>query len=364
MDRPTVDVYEHRAGAWVEQRTAFDRPRAEAFGRRTTGRPSGPVADLGCGPGWYTSALGDPVIALDAARSMVERARAAAPASLPVQADLEALPFRSGALGAAFASRSYVHVPRSRLPLAFADLHRATAVGAPVELVVFEGDAEHGPFPDDDFPGRRFSRWPPDLLEHVVLGAGFDVELLEVGERRPGRSILVQARRARTLPDVVGPGMRMLVCGLNPSLYAADAGIGYARPGNRFWPAAVASGLASRDRDPRHLLLRHGVGMTDVVKRATVAAAELDEEEYGLGLRRVEALCAWLRPGVVCFVGLAGWRAAVDRRATAGEQRRRLGGVPVYLMPSTSGLNAHTRLDELAAHLRAAQALAGRPARR
>jgi TDG/mug DNA glycosylase family protein len=56
--------------------------------------------------------------------------------------------------------------------------------------------------------------------------------------------IRVSARRARTLPDTVGPGMRLLVCGLNPSLFAADAGVGYARPGNRFWPAARATRLS------------------------------------------------------------------------------------------------------------------------
>jgi hypothetical protein len=59
----------------------------------------------------------------------------------------------------------------------------------------------------------------------------------------------------------------------------------------------------------------------------------------------------------VCFVGLAGWRAAVDRHARAGEQPDGFGGVPAYVMPSTSGANARTPVDELAAHLRAAAAL-------
>ena len=63
--------------------------------------------------------------------------------------------------------------------------------------------------------------------------------------------------------------MRLLVCGLNPSIYSADAGVGYARPGNRFWPAAIAAGLVTEDRDPRHALSHHGVGITDLVKRAT-----------------------------------------------------------------------------------------------
>ena len=63
--------------------------------------------------------------------------------------------------------------------------------------------------------------------------------------------------------------MRLLVVGLNPSLYSADVGVGYRRPGNRFWPAALGAGLVTRDRDPSHALRVHGVGMTDLVKRAT-----------------------------------------------------------------------------------------------
>jgi len=60
----------------------------------------------------------------------------------------------------------------------------------------------------------------------------------------------------------------------------------------------------------------------------------------------------------VCFVGLAGWRAAVDRKAMAGVQPDGLAGVPVYVMPSTSGLNAATPLSTLVDHLRAAADLA------
>jgi TDG/mug DNA glycosylase family protein len=99
--------------------------------------------------------------------------------------------------------------------------------------------------------------------------------------------------------------------------------------------------------------------MTDLVKRPTRTAAELTTEEYRAGLHRVQRLVEWLQPGVVCFIGLAGWRAAVDRKATAGPQPEPLGPAPVYLMPSTSGLNAHSQLPDLTAHLRAAADLAG-----
>ena len=125
-------------------------------------------------------------------------------------------------------------------------------------------------------------------------------------------------------------------------------------PGNRFWPALRDAGLTEADRDPRHLLHHDGIGMTDVVKRATARAVELGTAEYRLGVEQLARLCAWLQPDAICLVGLSGWRAAVDRKANVGWQPGDLGGVPVYVMPSTSGLNARVHRDELAEHLRAA----------
>src|SRR6187402_3194320 len=93
--------------------------------------------------------------------------------------------------------------------------------------------------------------------------------------------------------------------GLNPSLHAADSGIGYVTPGNRFWPALRDTGLTELDRDPRRLLLDDRIGMTDVVKRATARAADLTTAEYRHGVERLSRLCAWLRPQAICFVGLA-----------------------------------------------------------
>jgi len=90
------------------------------------------------------------------------------------------------------------------------------------------------------------------------------------------------------------------------------------------------------------------------VKRATVGAAEIGVEEYRTGLGRVGRLCRLLQPAAVALVGLAGWRSAVDRRARPGWQEHRLGPTPLYLMPSSSGLNAHSQVPDLAAHLAAA----------
>ena len=211
------------------------------------------------------------------------------------------------------------------LPRRLADVHLDTAPGDEVPVALPALD-----------PQRRAD---------VVEGAGFD----DRGD------VLV---RLRSLPDTVGPDCRLLVCGLNPSLHAADAGVGFVTPSNRFWRAATAADLLTATHDPRHALDVDRVGMTDLVKRATPRAAELRTAEYRAGLDRLTRLCEWLRPGAVVFVGLAGWRAAVDRRAGPGWHRP-LGPTPVYVMPSTSGLNAATSLDDLTEHLRTA--VAGAP---
>jgi TDG/mug DNA glycosylase family protein len=169
----------------------------------------------------------------------------------------------------------------------------------------------------------------------------------------------VRVVRERTLADSVGPDMRLLVCGVNPSPFSADAGVGYARPGNRYWPAALAAGLVEADRDPV-AALAGGVGMTDFCKRPTRTAAEVTRDEYEAGFSRLTRLVARLQPGAICFVGLSGWRTVVDPRAAAGPQSLDVAGRPVYVMPSTSGLNARTSLSELASHLGAAAELGAR----
>lgn len=349
MDRGTVDVYEGGAEIYRDRPRTGELPSQVA--RVVERAPAGLRLDLGSGPGVWTHALGEPVVALDAAHAML---RLVEGTPLRIQADLEALPLRRGVVAATLASKSLQHVPHERLPLALADLHRSMADGAPLELVVFRGPGATW-LSDDDLPGRMFWQWEPDRLEAVVRGAGFDDVTVTAVPRPHVDELHVSATRARMLPDLVRPGLRVLVCGYNPSEYAADRGVPFARPGNRFWPAALAAGLVSRDRDPWHAVRHEGVGFTDLVKRATVAAADLTTDELRAGLDRVDSLCQWLRPDAVCVLGIGGWRAVVERTATVGWQARTLGRSPVYVMPNPSGLNASTQHAGFVEHLRLVQ---------
>jgi TDG/mug DNA glycosylase family protein len=291
------------------------------------------------------------VVGLDAAAAMLGLSRASDPGAGLLRADVEALPFADRSLGGAWARHGSLHVSRDRLPMALARLHRALCVGAPLSLSVSRATGE-GQLPDDDLPGRFFWRWQPGPLFDVLIGAGFEVSSIDVEPQ----VLHASAWRARTLPDTVSAGMRLLLAGLNPSLVAADAGVGFAGATNRFWPAALEAGVVATARNPDAALVHHGVGMTDLVKRATPRASEIAAAEYRAGCERLQRLVAWLRPAAICFVGLEGWRAALARDARSGWQPGGFAGVPAYLMPSTSGLNARTSRPELVGHLRAALA--------
>lgn len=347
MDRRTVDVYEQNADDWVAHRK---RPLPDSLVEFAGRVPPGePRLDLGCGPGWHTAALGTPAVALDAAKAMLDLVPANAPGSLCVQADLEALPFRAAALGGTWAHKCYMHVPAERVPLALADLHRSMSVGAALHVQVTSDRNQENA--DDRFPGRHFSWWPVERFRDVIVGAGFEpISVVDDGEEW----IDVEATRARTLADTVGPGMRLLVVGLNPSVFSADIGTPFARKTNRFWPAAFDAGVVSDTFDSQHALRVDGVGMTDLVKRATASAKEVSLAEFREGSKRVERLVAWLRPGAVCFLGITDYRRIVDRRAAAGWQSQSFGGQPTYVMPNPSGINTHVRIGELAEHLREA----------
>ena len=149
-------------------------------------------------------------------------------------------------------------------------------------------------------------------------------------------------RAVETLPDLLAPGIELLFVGINPSIYSAQAGHYYARPGNIFWRCLHESGLTPvrlrPDEDRR--VLEWGIGITDCVKRPTVTAAEVERAEFQDGAEALVRKVARVRPLVVCFNGLVGYRSAFDARAVVGRQPLRLEGAAVFVVPSTSGANA------------------------
>ena len=166
---------------------------------------------------------------------------------------------------------------------------------------------------------------------------------------RPTRA-QVEAARGGGVPDVVGEGLRVLFCGINPSLYSAAVGHHFARPGNRFWPALHGGGFTDRLLSPFEdgLLPAYGVGCTNLVERATARADELGPAELEAGAGRLAERVGRWRPRWVAVLGVGAYRAAFGCRSAApGSRPERIAGAAVWLLPNPSGLNAHYQLAGL-----------------
>jgi TDG/mug DNA glycosylase family protein len=177
--------------------------------------------------------------------------------------------------------------------------------------------------------------------------------------RRPTPAEL-EAGRDATIPDVVADRLCVLFCGINPGLWSAATGHHFARPGNRFWPALHASGFTPRLLLPHEQwdLLELGLGITNVVARATARAAEVSREELVAGGRLLTDKVKALRPRWLALVGVTAYRTAfAEPKAQVGPQQHRIGSTAVWVLPNPSGLNAHWPPAALAgefARLRAA----------
>lgn len=160
----------------------------------------------------------------------------------------------------------------------------------------------------------------------------------------------IRAAADATLRDIIEPGLDVLFCGINPSLYSAAVGHHFARPGNRFWKALHAGGFTDRVLAPAEdrTLPDFGCGLTNVVERATARADELAPGEFVDGGRRLEARVRRFRPRFLAVVGIGAFRTAFGPSdAGVGPRPDRIGGAGVWVLPNPSGLNAHYQLDSL-----------------
>jgi TDG/mug DNA glycosylase family protein len=174
--------------------------------------------------------------------------------------------------------------------------------------------------------------------------------------------------RDATVPDLVGPGLRLLFVGINPGLWTAATQTHFAYPGNRFYPALLAAGIIEREISPsagmtdadREAFLHRGLGITNVAPRATAKASELSREELRAGGERLVSLVAERRPQVVAVAGITAFRDAFARpKAVMGRQDESMADAQLWVVPNPSGLNAHETTESLARAYREPARVAG-----
>ena len=178
----------------------------------------------------------------------------------------------------------------------------------------------------------------------------------------------LESFRDAIVPDLVGPGLRLLFVGINPGLWTAATRTHFAHPGNRFYPALLEAGIIERpidrgtgmsDTDRRYMIER-GIGITNVVHRATAKASELDNEELRAGGDELRGFVRRHAPAVVAIAGITAYRTAFGLpKAVMGEQRESFEGARLFVVPNPSGLNAHETVSTLADAYAAAARAAG-----
>jgi len=175
--------------------------------------------------------------------------------------------------------------------------------------------------------------------------------------RRFTRAELESFRDAE-VPDLLGDDVRLLFVGINPGLWTAATQSHFAHPVNRFYPALLRAGIIERPIDPsagmtdadRDMLRARGIGITNLVRRATARADELSREEIREGGERLRELVERVAPRVVAVAGITAYRHAFAHpKAVLGRQPEPFAGAELWVVPNPSGLNAHETVATLAA---------------
>lgn len=171
----------------------------------------------------------------------------------------------------------------------------------------------------------------------------------------------LESFRDATLNDLIPADLKLLFVGINPGLWTVATQTHFAYPGNRFYPALRLAGITERDLvwstgmsdADRGYLAQRGVGITNVVARATARADELTKDELRTGAGKLEQFVAEHRPRVVAIAGITAYRTAFGKpKAQAGRQVQTIANTPLWIVPNPSGLNAHETVASLAAAYR------------
>jgi double-stranded uracil-DNA glycosylase len=163
------------------------------------------------------------------------------------------------------------------------------------------------------------------------------------------------AARGKRLPDVIAQDLKIVFCGINPSVYSAAVGHHFARPGNRFWPALHAAGFTDKLLSPAEdrTLLTLGYGLTNVVAGATARADKLSDDDLAHGRRQLLRKVRRYQPKALAILGVTAYRSAWSRpKAALGLQDEWIDETRIWVLPNPSGLNASYQIPDLAKLLR------------
>jgi double-stranded uracil-DNA glycosylase len=163
------------------------------------------------------------------------------------------------------------------------------------------------------------------------------------------------------VPDALGPGVRVVFCGINPGHWSAAARAPFANPRNDFWRLLHAAGFTPRVLLPQESqeLLDYGVGLTNAARRTTRGSGDLRKSDFEGAAGRLEEIVRAYHPRAIGFVGKTAFTGTFGGRAEHGLQERMLDGASLFVLPSTSPANAAVPWDERLRWFRALRELVG-----
>jgi TDG/mug DNA glycosylase family protein len=152
----------------------------------------------------------------------------------------------------------------------------------------------------------------------------------------------------KPVPDALGPGMRVVFCGINRGRRSAAAGAAFANPRNDFWRLLHAAGFTPRELRPEDSqeLLEYGVGLTNAARRTTRGSGDLRRADFAGAAERLEEIARAYAPRSIGFVGKTAYTGVFGERCDHGQQQRRLGETELFVLPSTSPANAPVPWEE------------------
>jgi double-stranded uracil-DNA glycosylase len=163
-----------------------------------------------------------------------------------------------------------------------------------------------------------------------------------------GEAALTVDTSTSAIPDVLANGLRVLFCGINPGRVSAAARAHFANPRNDFWRLLHAAGFTSTLLAPERQweALDDGIGITNAAYRTTAGSGDLRQGDFAGAAERLKRIALELHPAWIAFVGKEAYRGAFRERPQLGAQQRTLGGVKLFVLPSTSPANATVPWDE------------------
>ena len=179
MDQQTIETYNQMAAEYDTETADFWDKFPHDFFDTFAASVSGPVLDVGSGPGRDGALLRDRGVAvtcLDASEAMVAMCRAKGLEA--IVGDFMDLPFPDASFNGVWAYTSLLHVPKSEAHKALNEIKRVLVPGGVLGLGLIEGDNEEyriGLKNTGVTLPRWFSYYTKEELEKLLTEHGFAV---------------------------------------------------------------------------------------------------------------------------------------------------------------------------------------------